>query len=115
MTFPEEAAASIRAAAAEEFHADRSALAAIRLVTMLRDPKASSLLLTFLRHPDAAVVVAAADALAELRCEEAREPLQKLLKRIHEDPRFAPLPGRPDPAKAAYQIRSALGKLCPAE
>ncbi|MFA6002933.1 MAG: hypothetical protein WC881_02590 [Elusimicrobiota bacterium] len=88
-----------------------TAVAAIPVLAALRDPAHIPLLTRFLADPDAEVAAVTAEALAELQVFPAREGISQLLAHAHEDPRFAPKPGRPDPTSLLERIQAAEKRL----
>lgn len=108
--FRPEAAQSVRAALLSESQNPPAAVLALKLLSFLEDRDAAPLLLKLLDHPDCAVVAAAAQTLADLDIQEAREPLKRIIDNLLEDPRFYSAPGR-EPQKMAVQIQAAADSL----
>jgi HEAT repeat protein len=69
------------------------------------------LLRRLLAHPDAEVLTVAAEALAELQFFPARDDIAAILAHIHDDPRFAPAAGRPDPLALIPRLQAAQRRL----
>jgi len=86
-------------------------VAAIPLLASLRNPRDVPLLRRFLDNPDAEVATVAAEALADLQVLPAREDIVRILARVHQDPRFAPAAGRPDPKALIGRLEKAEKKL----
>jgi hypothetical protein len=74
-------------------------------------PEADAMLLPLASHPDAEVLAAAAEALARRKAVAALPALDAVLAHPLEDPRFGPLPGRPDPAALLARIEAAAAAL----
>lgn len=74
-------------------------------------PQGDDLLLPLASHPDAEVLAAAAEALARRKVLKALPPLEAVAAGALNDPRFAPLPGRPDPALLLQRLESAVETL----
>lgn len=91
-----------------ESDAPENAVAAARLLASLDDPKAVPVLMRFLKNKDAEVVTTAAEGLVRLKAQEARKPVEKLLAGVLDDPRFAPMPGRPDPSALMERLQKAV-------
>ncbi len=72
---------------------------------------ARDLLLPLVSHPDAEVLADAAAALARLRCVKALPGLEAVVAGAMSDPRFAPKPGRPDPAVLLERVQTAVADL----
>ena len=106
-----EAAAALRRTIRSEAGQPRIVAAAVPVLAALRDPDDAPLLRRLLRHPDAEVVTAAAEALAELRFFPAHDDIGALLAHTHDDRRFAAVPGRPDPRALIPRLQAALGRL----
>jgi HEAT repeat protein len=85
--------------------------AALPVLASLGNPEDVPLLRRLLRHPDAEVVTAAAEALAGLQVFPVREDISLILARVHEDRRFTPLPGRPDPRVLIERLQEAQRRL----
>ncbi|MDE2490077.1 MAG: hypothetical protein KGM24_04470 [Elusimicrobia bacterium] len=87
-----------------------SMIVLVRLVAPFgRD--AEPLLLPLASYPDAEVLADAADQLARLKCVEALPKLEAVIAGAFDDPRFAPKPGRPDPAQLLARIEAAADSL----
>jgi HEAT repeat protein len=95
---------------AESRHPETVA-AAVPVLASLADPKDVPLLRRLLENSDAEVVTAAAEALAQLQVFPARDDIARILARVHEDRRFTPLPGRPDPRVLIARLQAALRRL----
>ena len=74
-------------------------------------PVSDDLLLPLASHPNPEVLAAAAEALARRREIRALPPLETVLQGALHDPRFAPRPGRPDPARLLERIEIATETL----
>lgn len=74
-------------------------------------PEADEMLLPLASHPDAEVVAVASEALARRKVVAALPALEAVLAHPLEDPRFGPLPGRPDPAALLARIEAATAVL----
>ncbi|MFI5348630.1 MAG: hypothetical protein ACHQ2Z_03730 [Elusimicrobiota bacterium] len=74
-------------------------------------PAADELLLPLAAHPDAEVLTVAAEALARRQAVAALPALEAVLANPLNDPRFAPKPGRPDPAQLLERIETATAAL----
>jgi hypothetical protein len=74
-------------------------------------PAADELLLPLAAHPDAEVLAAAAEALARRRLVAALPALDAVIAGAISDPRFAPKPGRPDPARLLERLEVAAAAL----
>jgi hypothetical protein len=74
-------------------------------------PESNGLLVPLASHPDAEVLADAAEALARRKAVAALPALEKTLAGAIDDPRFAPKPGRPDPAKLLARIDAAAQVL----
>jgi len=85
--------------------------AAVPVLASLGDPKDVPLLRRLLEYGDAEVVTVAAEALAQLQVFPARDDISRILARVHEDRRFAPLPGRPAPATLIARLQAAQRRL----
>jgi HEAT repeat protein len=94
-----------------ESDAPDNAIAAAHLLDSFQDPAAIPVLLRFLRNRDPEVVAVCAESLAGLKAKEAREPLTQLLAKVPQDPRFAPMRGRPDPRDLVARIEKALDAI----
>jgi HEAT repeat protein len=91
-----------------ESNTPENAAAAARLLANFDDPKAVPVLLRFLKNKDAEVATTAAEGLVRLKAQEGRKPVEKLLAGVLDDPRFAPLPGRPDPGALMERLEKAV-------
>lgn len=105
------AAAEVSDALLAESSYPANAVLALRLLSAIAEPSAASTLLRFLKNRDAEVVTEAAEALASLKEPKTKSRLEHILAHIHEDPRFSPLPGRPDPKLLAQRLEAALKQL----
>jgi HEAT repeat protein len=85
--------------------------AALPVLAAVGSPDDVPLLRRLLGHPDAEVVTAAAEALAELQFFPARDDISAILARIDKDPRFAPAAGRPDPLALISRLQAAQSRL----
>lgn len=74
-------------------------------------PEADGLLLPLASHPDAEVLALAAEALARRKAVAALPALEAALANALDDPRFAPKPGRPDPAALLARVEAATASL----
>jgi len=71
-------------------------------------PAGDELLLPLASHPDPEVLAAAAEALARRKATAALPRLEEILAGALADPRYAPKPGRPDPAFLLSRLESAV-------
>jgi len=62
-------------------------------------------------HADPEVLAAAAEALARRKDSEVLPGLETIAAGALNDPRFAPKPGRPDPARQLARIEAAVEAL----
>lgn len=74
-------------------------------------PRADALLLPLASHPDPEVLAAAAEALARRGDVAALPELEAAAAGALSDPRFAPKPGRPDPAELLSRLEAAVESL----
>jgi hypothetical protein len=74
-------------------------------------PAADEMLLPLASHPDAEVLAAAAEALARRKEVRALPALEAVVAGALNDPRFAPKPGRPDPAGLLARVEAAAALL----
>lgn len=95
----------------EEADAPDNALAALKLIVDLNAKECAKPLLRALKNPDAEVVAADAEALADLGINEAKPRLSDLLDKAISDERFAPRPGKPEPRALLARIERALIRL----
>ncbi|MBI3551171.1 MAG: HEAT repeat domain-containing protein [Elusimicrobia bacterium] len=109
--FEKEALGRAQDALLSESEAPANAIAAARLLASFDDEAAAPLLLRFLKNKDAEVVAECAEALARLKANEAKAPLRKILDEVASDPRFAPIPGKPEPRELVSRIQKALDSL----
>ena len=107
----DDAAAALATVLESESNRPDILAAALPMLAGLRDTGRAPLLRRFLGHPDAEVATAAAEALAQMQVFAAREDLRRILAGVHDDPRFAPAPGRPDPLRLIERIQAAEKKL----
>ena len=87
------------------------AAVAARLVGAVGTPRCVKALERALRDPDAEVVAQAAESLAQLKDKSAAPALRRILAGAIHDERFAPRPGRADPAKLLARIQAAAEAL----
>jgi hypothetical protein len=78
----------------------------VRLADAL-GPEADGMLVPLASHPDAEILADAAEALARRKAAAALPALEAVVAGAINDPRFAPKPGRPDPAKLLARIDAA--------
>ncbi|MDE2144197.1 MAG: hypothetical protein KGJ84_17450, partial [Elusimicrobia bacterium] len=104
-----EAFPAIRDALRSESAEPASMVVLIRLADAF-GPEADALLLPLASHPDAEVL-AAAEALARRRLIAAPPALEKIQDGALSDPRYAPKPGRPDPAELLSRLEGAVAAL----
>jgi HEAT repeat protein len=107
----EQASGALTAAIRSESSRPQSVAAAAALLGALKDERHVPLLRRLLSYPDAETATAAAEALAELQVFPAREDIALILARVHEDPRFAPGPGRPEPRILIERLQAAARRL----
>jgi hypothetical protein len=107
----EQAAGALTAAIRSESSRPQSVAAATALLASLKDERHVPLLRRLLSYPDAETATAAAEALAGLQVFPAREDILLLLARVHEDRRFAPRPGRPEPRVLIERLQAAARRL----
>ncbi|MDE2511445.1 MAG: hypothetical protein KGL74_10005, partial [Elusimicrobia bacterium] len=105
-----EAFPAIRDALRSESAEPASMVVLIRLADAF-GPEADALLLPLASHPDAEVLAAAAEALARRRLIAALPALEKIQDGALSDPRYAPKPGRPDPAELLSRLEGAVAAL----
>ncbi|MFI5347108.1 MAG: hypothetical protein ACHQ51_12110 [Elusimicrobiota bacterium] len=74
-------------------------------------PEADEFLVPLSSHPDPEVLAVAAEALARRRAVQALPQLETVLAGALSDPRFAPKPGRPDPAELLSRLEAAVVSL----
>jgi HEAT repeat protein len=74
-------------------------------------PAGDELLLPLASHPDPEVLAAAAEALSRRKALAALPPLEAVLAGALNDPRYAPKPGRPDPALLLARLETAVQAL----
>jgi hypothetical protein len=74
-------------------------------------PQAADLLLPLASHDDAEVLAAAAEVLARRKDVRALPALDSVIAGAMRDPRFAPKPGRPDPAVLLERIENAAALM----
>lgn len=101
---------ALRAVSEESGRAENAVLAA-RLAARVGTPRCADALRRLLRHGDAEVVAEAAEGLARLKWAKAKKDLAGVVERAHDDARFAPKPGRPDPAIQLARVRAALAQF----
>lgn len=82
----------------------------IRLAAAL-GPDAAPALSRLTKHPDAEVLVEAAEALAVFKRVEALAALESVVAGALRDPRFSPKEGRPDPAVLLARLEKAVDAL----
>ena len=98
----------------ELIRSETSEIPSMLILTRLADafgPGADVLLVPLASHPDAEVLADAAEALARRKAVAALPALEAVLAGAINDPRFAPKPGRPDPAKLLARIDAAAQTL----
>ena len=105
-----EAFPAVRAALLSETEDPATMLILVRLADAL-GPPAGALLLPLASHPDVEVLSAAAEALARRKSVKALPALEAVIAGALNDPRFAPRPGRPDPALLLARIEAAADSL----
>jgi hypothetical protein len=74
-------------------------------------PEADDVLLPLASHPDPEVLALAAEALARRKVVSALPTLEEISNNALNDPRFAPKPGRPDPAEMLSRLEAAVATL----
>ncbi|HEX4047875.1 MAG TPA: hypothetical protein VH309_08580 [Elusimicrobiota bacterium] len=98
----------------DALRAETSVPATMLVLVRLADafgPEADEALLPLASHPDAEVLANAAEALARRKAAAALPDLEAVLAGAMTDPRFAPLPGRPDPSLLLARIQAATESL----
>lgn len=106
-----EAVGALTGAIRSESGRPEAIAAAVPVLASLGDPGQVPLLRRLLSYPDAEAAVAAAEALAAMQVFPAREDIAKILARVHEDERFAPRPGRPEPRALIERLQEAQKRL----
>jgi len=100
----------VRDALRDETASPASMLTLVALADAL-GPDADELLAPLASHPDAEVLVAAAEALARRKTVKALPELEAVVAGALNDPRFSPQPGRPDPAQLLARVEAAVEAL----
>jgi HEAT repeat protein len=96
----------VREALRSETNDPATMLVLIRLADAF-GPETDDMLLALTAHPDAEVLTVAAEALARRKDVRAVAPLEAVIAGALTDPRFAPKPGRPEPAQLLERIEAA--------
>lgn len=109
-TLPDGEGRALAALSSESGNPENAALAA-RLAARAGTPACARALIRMLKHVEPAVLAEAAEGLAALKAKEAKPELAALVDGAHADPRFAPKPGRPDPAVQLGRLQAALRSL----
>ncbi len=84
---------------------------ALARATRALGPEAAPALSRLTSHPDAEVLVAAAEALAEFKYLPALPALEAAVAGALTDPRFSPTEGRPDPAELLARVEKSVELL----
>jgi hypothetical protein len=105
-----QAYAPLLAALREESGRRDSMLSAVDLIDAF-GPEADAALLPLAQHRDAEVLAEAAEALARRRAVKALPDLERVIGGALHDERFAPAPGRVEPARLLSRIETAAAAL----
>lgn len=111
----ERATRALLAALRQERSKSPIRLKAVRLLAAVGGPGSAQALLKILDSPNPELVAEAAEGLARREILQAKAPLAEILRGAHRDPRFSPLPTRPEPQTYVRRIRKALDQVVTAE